>query len=76
MHANDDYQHGTSDLDCIVCGHERLTDGVSDTVTCPNCQETYTLVVREGFVLVETDGWTTQVTFDVPGEAVRDGRDR
>ena len=53
-----------SGLDCAVCGHERVVVRAERTAECPNCGESYALVVRDGFALMESDGWIARVTFD------------
>ena len=51
-------------LDCAVCGHDRIVASTDRTAVCPNCEESYAIVSREEFTLLESDGWTTRVTFD------------
>ncbi|HKJ59200.1 MAG TPA: hypothetical protein VKA37_08225 [Halobacteriales archaeon] len=55
-------------LDCAVCGNEEVVVCAEGTVECPNCSESYSLVVHEGFTLLEWDGWITRVTFDLLDE--------
>lgn len=61
----------TCGLDCAVCGHEQVVLRDERTAVCPACDESYSLVVRDEFTLLESNGWTTRVTFDflddVPG---------
>ena len=59
-----------SELDCAVCGHDRVVVGPERTVECPNCEESYALVVREGFTLLSMDGWITRVAFDLGEDLV------
>ena len=58
----------TSGLDCAVCGNEAVVVCADCTVECPNCNESYSLVVHEGFTLLERDGWITRVAFDILDE--------
>ena len=51
-------------LDCAVCGNDGVVVTADRTVECPDCDESYALVVREGFALLESNGWITRVTFD------------
>lgn len=61
----------SSQLDCAACGHDRIVVTSERDVECPSCRHTYSLVVRDGFTLLESDGWIARVTFglgtDVPG---------
>ena len=68
MQADHDLPRTERTLDCAVCDHERIRPRRDENATCPNCRTSYSLVVREGFVLVETDGWTTRLALDVPEE--------
>ena len=72
MHTEHDFRFESGDLGCVACGHEQLVVEPDSTVICPNCAETYALVVREGFALIERGGWATRVTFDVPEELAPD----
>ena len=58
----------SSGLDCAVCGNEQVVLCTDGTVECPDCNESYALVVHEGFTLLEWDGWITRVTFDLLDE--------
>lgn len=58
----------TCGLDCAVCGHERVVVRAERSVECPNCNESYALVVRDGFTLLKSDGWITRVAFDILDE--------
>lgn len=60
-----------SGLDCPVCGHEPIVV-VEGTAVCPGCDESYSVVAREEFTLLESDGWTLRVTLDAP-EALAGG---
>ena len=61
-----------AELECVACGHAGVSaDGDGDAV-CPGCGETYSLVVGDGFALLEAGGWTAHVTLDVP-EKLRHG---
>lgn len=57
-----------SGLDCAVCGHEQVVVCAEGTVECPNCNESYSLVVHERFTLLESDGWITRFSFDLSDE--------
>lgn len=57
-----------SGLDCAVCGHERVDVIGERTAECPDCNESYSLVVREEFALMERDGWIARVTVDLVEE--------
>ena len=46
----------SSELDCAVCGNEQVVLCTDGTVECPDCNESYALVVHEGFTLLEWDG--------------------
>lgn len=67
-----EYSHRieVSGLDCAVCGHDHVVVLAERTAECPHCGETYALVVRDGFALMESNGWTTRVLCD----HVDDGR--
>lgn len=54
----------TNRLDCAACGHEHVVVETTDTATCPNCQRSYLLVVREEFALMEWNGWVTRIALD------------
>ena len=54
-----------SGLDCAVCGHEQVVVNGERTAECPSCDESYDLVVRDGFALMEWDGWITRVAVDL-----------
>ena len=70
MQADHDFPRAERTLDCAVCDHERIVAEPDESATCPNCRTTYSLVIREGFALVEADGWATRLTLDVPDEFV------
>ena len=53
-----------SGLDCAVCGHDGVVAIGERSVECPNCEESYSLVLRDGFALLESDGWIARVAFD------------
>lgn len=46
-----------SELECAVCGNDRIVVEGEGTVTCPDCRKSYSLVRHEDFALMETDGW-------------------
>lgn len=68
MLSEHDAHRTDHDLNCVNCGHDWIVTERGGTVTCPNCQMSYSLVVRDEFALVETGGWIADVTFDVPEE--------
>lgn len=61
MQADRNIRSDEPTFDCPICDHQRVVRGPDGTATCPNCRESYSLVVREGFVLMETDGWATRL---------------
>ena len=58
----------SSEFDCAVCGHERIVLSNERTAECPNCEESFSLVLREEFALVEWDGWIARVAVDLVEE--------
>ena len=70
MQADHDLSRTERTLDCAVCDHERILLERDEGATCPNCRTSYSLVVREGFVLVETDGWATRLAHEIPEELI------
>lgn len=58
----------SDELDCAACGHDRVVVAPDGDVECPNCNHTYSLVVRDGFTLLESDGWIARVTFGLDVE--------
>ena len=54
----------TSGLDCANCGNERVVRRAERTAECPDCGESYALVLRDGFALMESDGWIARVSVD------------
>lgn len=70
MHADHDSPRTERTLDCAVCDHERIVLERDESAICPNCRTSYSLVVHDGVVLVETDGWAASLALDVPDELV------
>lgn len=57
MFAEHDPQFDTSELECAVCGSDRIDVEGEGTLTCRDCRESFSLVRHDEFALMETDGW-------------------
>ena len=68
MLAEHELDSEETDLNCAACGNERIVVDPDGTAACPDCRETYALVVHDEFALIETGGWTTRVTLEPSGE--------
>ena len=68
MHAENDIRFDETELSCAVCDHDHVVVDPDGSVTCPACHESYSLVVHEKFTLLETDGWATRISFEIPDE--------
>lgn len=64
MQTEHDHEHLMTEFDCATCGHEQIVARADRPVPCPDCDETYSLVLRDGFALVKTNGWTIRVAID------------
>lgn len=64
MQTEHDHEQVMTEFDCAVCGYEQIAVRSDSPVPCPDCEESYSLVLRDGFALVETNGWIIGVTID------------
>lgn len=64
MQTEHDHEHVMTEFDCAVCGYEQIVARVDRLVPCPGRDESYSLVLPDGFALVKTNGWTIRATID------------
>lgn len=66
MQTNHEHRQQANVFECAVCGNGAVVLDPGSTVPCPDCGRSHVLHVRDGFAMVETDGWTTRVTMGAP----------